>query len=194
MPEESTPSLDIPRIAPTERLVGLASLPLKDARSGASTRLATALRLGWRDGRLLVRFDCRHRGIVATLRADNAPLWTEDVVEAFLAFEDPPNRYLELEVNPLGARFSAIVDSPNLSRAGMSVRTLAPPGFEARTRIRESRWSALLSIPVERHVELRANFFRIDRTSGEFSALFPTMGDPPDFHRPASFGRFRLTA
>jgi hypothetical protein len=43
-------------------------------------------------------------------------------------------------------------------------------------------------------LKFRANFFRIDRTSGEFSALFPTMCDPPDFHRPSAFGKFRLTA
>ena len=200
---------------------------LRDAVRGGPPRLATAARLGWRAGSLLVRFDCRHRGIVATLRDDNADLWTGDVVEVFLALEEPPVRYLELEVNPLGARFSAIVDSPRLRRDGMSVERIAPAGFRADVRVREKRWSAVLSIPMSEGRELlstpaalrdregkrtaaerregsagggssgfetfRANFFRIDRTSGEFSALFPTLADPPDFHVPEKFGRFRLS-
>jgi len=38
----------------------------------------------------------------------------------------------------------------------------------------------------------RANFFRIDRATSEFSALFPTRADPPDFHVGSAFGRFRV--
>ena len=230
MPEEV--EIRVPRLGATERLVGRASRRLADCRDGGRTSLATSLRLGRRGDRLVVRFDCRHRGIVATLREDNADLWTEDVVEAFLAFDDLPTRYVELEVNPLGAKFSAVVHSPNLSRKGMTVRKFAFSGFQADVLVREELWSATLSIPLDlagpvagldplsrsltagpsvttSHNErvqesrptpparsadgsFRANFFRIDRTSGEFSALFPTLADPPDFHVPRSFGRFRL--
>jgi hypothetical protein len=38
----------------------------------------------------------------------------------------------------------------------------------------------------------RANFFRVDRTTGEHSALFPTRANPPDFHVAAAFGGFRI--
>ena len=221
MPEHSPEEPSVAHLSPTDRLVALPSLRLRDARTGAVPRLSTALRLGWRGGALVLRFDCRHRGIVATLKDDNAERWTEDVVEAFVALAEPPFRYLELEVNPLGARFSAIVDSPNLSREGMTVRTFPFPDFKAEVRVREYLWSAVLSISLSEVHELvstptglrdregkrrplpgpstgfetlRANFFRIDRTSGEFSALFPTLADPPDFHRPESFGKFRLRA
>ena len=230
MPEEV--EIRVPRLGATERLVGHAARRLADCRDGGRTSLATSLRLGRREDRLVVRFDCRHRGVVATLREDNADLWTEDVVEAFLAFDDPPTRYLELEVNPLGAKFSAAVDSPNLSREGTTVRRFPFADFRADVTLREGLWSARLSIPLDlagpvagldplsRSLTLgpsvttsrnegvresrptpparsadatfRANFFRIDRTSGEFSALFPTLADPADFHRPRSFGRFRL--
>lgn len=224
--------ISVPRLSATERLVALAPLPLLDARDGSVPGVTTALRIGWRSDRLLLRFDCRHRGVVATLRENNTDLWTEDVVEAFLSFQDPPVRYLELEVNPLGARFSAVVESPSLSRAGMTLEKFPFPEFQADVKVRERSWSAKLSIPLDlagpvagldslsrsltagpsvtssrnervqesrptpparsANATFRANFFRIDRTSGEFSALFPTLADPPDFHVPGKFGHFRL--
>jgi hypothetical protein len=193
VPEASSREIPVPRLSATERLVALAPLPLLDARDGSAPGLTTALRLGRRGDRLLLRFDCRHRGVVATMREDNADLWREDVVEAFLSFDDPPFRYLELEVNPLGARFSAVVESPNLSREGMTVEKFPFLDFQAEVKVRERRWSAVLSIPLGLEGAIfRGNFYRIDRTSREFSALFPTLADPPDFHVPRSFGRFRL--
>ena len=188
----------VPRIGPTDRLVALPPLHLADAASGDAPVLPTALRVAARGDEILVRFDARHRGIVATLREENAALWTEDVVEAFVSFDDPPLRYLELEVNPLGARFAARVESPNGARRGMSVETFSCPGFRAAVRRDERRWSALLRVPASAFGRdalpgaFRANFFRIDRTAGEFTALFPTAADPPDFHVAAAFGRFRL--
>jgi alpha-galactosidase len=188
----------VPSIGPTDRLVELPAHRLVDAVSGAEPQLATALRIAARGDVLVVRFDARHRGVVATLRETNAPLWTEDVVEAFLAFEDPPRRYLELEANPLGAQFSARVDSPHGTRRDLSVETFSCAGFSARTRVRQDRWSATMRVPASAlgretlPESFRANFFRIDRTAGEFSALFPTRADPPDFHVAAAFGRFRV--
>jgi len=188
----------VPRIGPTDRLVELPALHLVDAVTGEPPRLATSLRIAARGGLLLVRFDARHRGIVATLRESNSPLWTEDVVEAFISADDPPRHYVELEVNPLGTTFSARVDSPRGSRTGMSVETFYLPGFSAGVRRGEGRWSALLRIPAPAFgrgalpADFRANFFRIDRTSGEFTALFPTRADPPDFHVASAFGRFRV--
>lgn len=188
-------SIAIPEIAAATRLVSLPALALRDAVTGEPPELPTRLRLAVRGETLSIRFDCRHRGIVATLTRDNDPLWKEDVVEAFLSFEDPPRRYLELEVNPLGARFSARVSSPNLGRAGMSVETFALPDFRASVRVRPGRWSAVLRVPRAAipgaGPHLRANFFRIDRTAGEFSALYPTFARPADFHVPRCFGAFR---
>jgi hypothetical protein len=216
--DPSVESIDIPEISPTTRLVSLPALVLSDAVTSAPPELPTRLRLARRDGLLLVRYDCRHRGIVATLTRDNDPLWKEDAVEAFLSFEDPPRRYLELEANPLGARFSAWVtwsgdfvptSPPALAtpsphgegdrgvrlglRACMAVETFDFPGFEASVRVHPRRWSALLRVPLPAPLPaaLRANFFRIDRKAGEFSALFPPRRDPPDFHVPEAFGLFR---
>jgi hypothetical protein len=217
------PEIAVPTIGPTERLVPLPALDLVDAATGGRPRLSTKLRLAHRGGELLARFDGRHRGVTATMRRDNDPLWKEDVVEIFLAAEDPPRRYLELEVNPLGARFCAWVEAPDFSREGRAVSTFEFPEFRAEARVRPERWSALLRVPLSglggpppatsrkssaddglpvprgpwppsplAPGALLGNFFRIDRASGSFQALFPTNADPPDFHRPEAFGRLIL--
>jgi hypothetical protein len=187
----------VPRLGATDRLVELPPLALVDAATGKAPRLATAVRFGARGGDLVVRFDARHRGVSATLTEENASLWTEDVVEVFLSAEDPPRHYLELEVNPLGTKFSARVDSPLGTREGMRVETFSCSGFAAQARVRERSWSARLRIPMAQLFgafppAFSGNVFRIDRGSAEFSALSPTGASPPDFHRPAAFARFRV--
>lgn len=194
------PEIPVPSLGPTDRLVGLTPVKLVDARTGAAPRLATAVRVGLRAGVLCVRFDGRDGGAVATLTERDAPLWKEDVFEVFLAAEDPPRRYFEFEVNPLGALFDAVVESPGLSRATMRVdASWDCPGFEARVTRRPDRWSALLRIPLAplfgatAPSRLRANFFRIDRGDpDEFTAWSPTLADPPDFHVPERFGVLAL--
>ena len=190
------PDIVVPVLEPTDRLVTRPSHALLDAATGAPPGLSTAVRFGARGGDLLVRFDARHRGVSATLREDNGPLWTEDVVEVFLSCEDPPSSYFEFEVNPLGTRFSARVDSPLGTREGMRVATFPCPGFSASVRVRERSWSARLRIPIARlfgamPATFTGNAFRVDRAAGEFTALSPTGARPPDFHRPAAFARFR---
>lgn len=203
---EPLPEHDAPDLGPTDRLVALPALKLRDARHGELPRLATSIRMGLRAGVLCVRFDGRDDGVVATHRDRDAPLWEEDVFEVFLApGPGPPRVYFELEVNPLGALFDARVDSPELRRASMGVdASWDCPGLTARASAREGRWSALLRIPLaplcggEIPPTWRANFYRIDRgASGkpdEFTAWSPTLSDPPDFHVPERFGILRLAA
>jgi hypothetical protein len=157
------------------------------------------VRLGVRNGDLLVRFDGRDRGVVATLTGRDDPLWKEDVFEVFLSPHDPPTTYYEFEVNPLGALFDARIESPEGQRETMSVDVSWDcPGLSARVRRREGRWSALLTIPLapmggESATAWRANFYRIDRGErDEYSAWSPTGADPPDFHRPERFGYLTL--
>lgn len=194
------PELFVPSLAPTDRLVGLPPVRLRDARTGGAARLATAVRAGLRAAALCIRFDGRDAGVVATLRERDAPLWTEDVFEVFLAAEDPPRRYFEFEVNPLGAIFDARVESPELVRASMRVdASWDCAGLSARVTLRPGRWSALLTIPLEplfgpeAPERLRANFTRIDRgDEDEYSAWSPTFAEPADFHVPERFGVLRL--
>ena len=198
----SVPELRVPALGPTDRLVSLPPLKLRDARTGEAPRLSTTVRVGRRGDALCIRFDGRDRGIVATHREHDAPLWEEDVFEVFLApGEEAPRRYFELEVNPLGAVFDARVDSPELRRASMRVDTAWDcPGLRTRVSGHPGRWSADLRIPFvalcdgDPPPRWRANFYRIDRGASEgaepdeFSAWSPTLIDPPDFHVPERFG------
>ena len=99
--------------------MSLPAISLSDAITGAPLRLRTSVRAGLRDGRLIVRFDGKDDGSVATLTRRDEPLWTEDVFEVFLTPHDPPTVYFELEINPLGTLFDARVESPDLERRTM---------------------------------------------------------------------------
>ena len=198
------PTLDVPLLRETERLVGLPPISLSDARTGARPRLSTTFRVGLRGRTLCVRFDGRDAGVVATHTARDAPLWQEDVFEIFLSPRERPTVYFEFEVNPLGALFDARIDSPELRRESMrTAQEWDCPGFEARVTRRGDRWSAMLRVPLDPLLEgpppeiWRANFYRIDRGGAdgldEFSAWSPTLADPPDFHVPERFGELRMT-
>ncbi len=198
------PILEVPALPDTQRLVSLPPIPLLDARTAKAPRLSTALRVGLRGRILCVRFDGRDDGVVATYTGHDDPLWKEDVFEVFLApGADAPTAYYEFEVNPLGALFDALIESPNKGREGMRIGTEWDcPGFAARVSRKESRWSASIRIPLDGlcsageadpRRDWRAAFYRIDRgTPDEFSAWSPTLRDPAEFHVPERFGVLRL--
>jgi hypothetical protein len=203
--ESEIPRLDVPRLGLTDRLVSLRPVELRDAATGAAPRFRTAVRVGARNGVLLVRFDGRDAGTVATLTRRDDSLWTEDVYEVFLSPLDPPTLYFEFEVNPLGTLFDARVESPDLVRKTMRVDpSWNLRGLSGKSRVRPGRWSAVLKIPLAGLLggaapdadvprTWRANFFRIDRGSpDEFSAWSPTWTDPADFHAAARFGFLEL--
>ncbi len=197
------PVLEVPPLPPTGRLVSLPAVPLTNASNGAPPRLRTALRVGFRGGALLVRFDGRDEGALATKTRRDDQLWQEDVFEVFLTPHDPPHIYYEFEVNPLGTLFDARIESPRLRRPTICVDVLWNcPGYSARVKKGKERWSALLTIPLapmspEGKIAQtwRANFYRVDRgASDEFSAWSPVFRDPADFHDATRFGYLRLPA
>jgi hypothetical protein len=51
------PTIDVPQLRETDRLVSLPPLSLLDARTGARPRLSTSVRVGLRGRVLCVRFD-----------------------------------------------------------------------------------------------------------------------------------------
>jgi hypothetical protein len=188
------PTLEVPRLAAADRLVELPSVTLRRATDGGPALQKATVRVGLRDGQLLVRFDGRGRG-AATLTERDAPLWKEEVFEVFLAPDDSPGLYYEFQVNPLGALFDARIDSPQGRRETMRVdASWNCAGLSARVGRREGGWTALLRIPLAslaaaQTPRWRANFYRIDRSDPEeFCAWSPTFADPPDFHRPDRFG------
>ena len=180
------------------------ALALLRAQDGAAPSQATRVRVAHDATALLVRFDCDDRDIWATYTRRDDPLWEEEVVEVFIApGEDDPAEYLEIEVNPLGAVFDARVANPDGRRESMRVdASWNALGLVAVvSRPSPATWSAQIEIPWS---ELcggtpprvwRANFLRIERPrdgGNEFSSWSPTFADPPDFHKPARFGRLVL--
>lgn len=183
---------------------GCETVSLVRATDGSAPRLATTVAAMWDDTALTIVFSAIDDGVVATYREHDAPLYTEDVVEVFLA----PRRsdeYFELEVNPLGTTFDARIESPDGVRATMrtdlawtcrdlfaAVRRI---GRTADTVIRIPFASVDAGTPKDGD-EWQVNFFRIDRdpSSDEFSAWRPTMKTPPDFHVVAAFGPLRFSS
>ena len=176
----------------------LSRVDLVDAETGAPPGQPTRVRVAMDDGGLRVRFDCRDEEPRATLRRRDEPLWTEDVVEVFLASGgETPRRYAEVQVNPLGTLFDAIVRNPDGTRERMEVDAGWDwPGIEWRAERTPEGWAAVLRLPwvaglVERGTHFRGNFYRIDRPPNsppEHSAWSPTLRTRPDFHVPERFG------
>lgn len=181
------------------------------AEDGLAARWPTGLRVVWSSVGLAVRFDCSDPDPWATLSGRDDPLWQEEVVEVFLqSGGDTPDRYFELEVNPLGALFDARVLNP------VGDRRLAPlevdPSWSCRgilwgagRNAFDATWWVVLAIPW-RGLDLdcapercRANFFRVERPRGpeareaELTAWSPTLSTPADFHRPSRFGTLLLS-
>ena len=180
------------------------AVALRRAQDGADPLQATAVRIAHDALALLLCFDCHDRDIWATHVRRDAPRWEEEVVELFVApGEDDPSDYVEIEVNPLGAIFEARVTNPQGRRDSMRVNTTwNAAGLVAEvSRPTPRSWRAEIVVPWSDLCEgepprvWRANFFRIERPRDgdpEFSCWSPTLTDPPDFHKPAFFGRLVL--
>src|SRR5512142_1533064 len=96
---------------------------LVDAQRGTPTRQATDLFAYYDDRALYLLYLCNDGSVLATMIGRDDPLYTEDVVEAFIAPQSPTH-YFEIEVNPRGKIFDAIVDSPEGRRETMQVDTM----------------------------------------------------------------------
>lgn len=183
---------------PTGRRVALA--PLRNAIDGSPPRLPTAVALEDDGERLRLEIVASDPEPHATLREPDADLWTEEVVEVFLAPGGAdPRTYFEIEVNPLGTVFDARIDSPCGDRRGLVVdRGWHCDGLETEVHVDRPRrlWRTEVAIPWKSVGPApaplwRLNVFRIDRPRDgepEFSAWSPTFTTPADFHRPARFG------
>lgn len=167
-------------------------------------RWSTRVRLAWSALGFHVSFECEDRDIWGTYRGRDEPLWTEEVVEIFLApGPSSPHRYFEFQFNPFGALFDARVSNPRGDRRDMEVH----PGWNSdnlriSNRVENGRWTVDAVLPWRDMIPgtaipriWRANFFRIERPlsePSEYSAWSAPLTDPPDFHRPSRFGVIRL--
>ncbi len=147
----SLPMLPVPRVAHNIRVDGnlhkapwtqLAPIWLVPSHGRAAPHgfQSTALRVCHDGERLFVAFACEDAAIVASHTGRNAPIYEEDVVEAFLAPGADPRRYFELETSPRNAWFEARVESPDGRRDTMRVdRDWVCAGFEHAVHVRGCR-------------------------------------------------------
>jgi hypothetical protein len=180
---------------------GVVPVPLRRAVDGAPPRLATEVAL-WRDRECLnVLFRGDDDEVIASYFEHDAPLYEEDVVEIFVA-PQAPIRYAEIEVNPLGTVFDAMITSPDGVRATMQTdRSWTCEGLFRATRRTPHHFATIIRIPFaslgvappNSGDRWQGNLFRVDRhpTHGdEYSAWRPTMRTPADFHVAAAFGEW----
>ena len=213
MSPTAVPEHLVPRARPAGELSDPASWtaipalpPLMRADGSGPARHPTRVRVCQDGTALFARFDCTDSDVWATHTVRDAPLWEEEVVELFLApGPADPRIYAEIEINPLGTVFDALVRNPHGDRRDMEVDTrwdCAELVAGAAIDRQNTGWSAWLAIPWTALAPLgrpasvwRANFYRIERPRdgrAEFSCWSPTETEPPDFHRPARFGRLVL--
>ena len=181
---------------------------MRRATDGAPPRLATSVAAYFDDEFLTVLYACADDHIVATHLRHDAPLYEEDVVEAFLA-PSTPGEYFEIEVNPLGTTFDARIESPDGVRSTMrtDLAWTSEGMFAAVRKVVESNGAITIDVvlrvpfaslgrrPPASGERWRANFFRVDRNprhGDEFSAWQPTLRVPADFHVTAAFGTLRF--
>jgi len=164
----------------------------------------TALYLGWiiEDG-----------DIQATFTGHDSRFWEEEVVEFFVT-PGPLDRYFELQWNPLGGTFDAII-SNQLDAQGHSQAFKGDWSYTAKTMThavqvsgtvqkpgdRDERWTVEARIPFSdfnastpRSGDVwRGNFYRFNRDTGaeaEQLSWSPTVWE--GFHQPSRFGYLRF--
>lgn len=181
---------------------------MRRATDGAAPRLSTSFAAYYDSVFLTMLYSGADDHVVATHLEHDAPLYEEDVVEAFLA-PATPTEYFELEISPRGTVFDARIESPDGVRQTMRAdRGWTCDGlFAAVRKVVESDGSmsvdTVMRVPfssLDRNAPAegevwRANFFRIDRhpkRGDEFSAWQPTMRTPADFHVVGAFGTIRF--
>lgn len=180
----------------------------KPARVKTEVRIwydAEALYLGW---------ICQDADIQATLRKRDSKFWEEEVVEFFVT-PKALDRYFELQWNPLGGTFDAIIQN-KIGRNGHSERfdgdwsytatnmtwALQVDGSVQDSKDTDERWTVEVRIPFadlkvrtpKRGDVWRANFYRFNRDQGKEPELLswsPVIW-PGGFHQPNRFGYLKF--
>lgn len=188
---------------PWELPDGVLPVPLYRTTDGASPQLATSVAVWWDAQHLNTLFSGDDDAVIASYFGHDEPLWQEDVVEIFVA-PTAATRYFEIEVNPLGTVFDAVIESPDGVRTTMRTDLAwTCDGIFAATRRTPHHFATIIRMPFQPFGVVpapgdhwRGNFFRIDRhpaRGDELSAWQPTMRQPADFHVVAAFGTWEFT-
>lgn len=172
-------------------------------------REATAVRIWYDDTALHLGWTCTDSDVQATFTARDSKFWEEEVAEFFVTAKDL-TRYYELQWNPLGGEFDAIIhnelDERGLSKGIKGDWTYTAKGMKSAVKLRgtagnaadrDESWQVEVTIPfadlgqpTPRPKDVwRANFYRFNRSNGlpvDQVSWSPTR--LPGFHQPSRFG------
>lgn len=81
------------------------------SRVGGSSKYLTRCKALYSDAGLYFLVECEDRTLTCTLTADNADLYTEDVVEVFLWPDESQPLYFEYEISPLDYQLPILVSN-----------------------------------------------------------------------------------
>jgi hypothetical protein len=183
--------------------------PFTPNAGSGQEREQTEVRLWYDDAALHIGWICTDADIQATFTARDSKFWEEEVAEFFVTAKDL-SRYFELQWNPLGGVFDAIItnqlDERGVSRKFDGDWSYTAKGMKSAVRMKgtaanssdkDEFWRAEVTIPFADLDQptpklgdvWRANFYRFNRGKDQPAELLswsPTM--LPGFHQPTRFG------
>lgn len=175
----------------------------------ARERELTVVRIWYDDTAIYLGWTCTDSDVQATFTARDSKFWEEEVAEFFVTAGEL-NRYFELQWNPLGGEFDAIItnqlDERGVSRKFDGDWSFTAKGMKSAVKLkgtsgnasdRDEYWQvevvipfAELGRPTPKPKEIwRANFYRMNRGKNhpvDGVTWSPTM--LPGFHQPTRFG------
>ncbi|MSP53760.1 MAG: hypothetical protein EXR81_05890 [Gammaproteobacteria bacterium] len=148
---------------------------------------------------------------------NNTKMWNQEVFEMFITAETgTPKHYVEIEINPNNALFSALVFNKNgkgTENSLLYLDSVANAITHSITSKTENSWSGVINFPLsilgapskkyqinffrvvslETHNIDATNFWECTNTSCAYLAWNPTLsGATPAFHLPKYFGRLNI--
>ena len=187
----------------------VAQLSLAEKTGATPGREATEVRLWYNEDALYLAWICSDSDIQATFTERDSRFWEEEVCEFFVTAENL-EEYFELQWNPLGGEFDAIIDNP-LDEAGVSngieghweytagsMRSaVLVDGTVSDSSDTDRTWTVEVRIPFsDLKVSTpkpgdtwRGNFYRFNRGNGyEAEPLAWSPVTLRSFHQPSQFG------
>lgn len=183
--------------------------PFVQSDGSGREREKTVVRAWYDEAALYLGWTCMDVDIQATFTARDSKFWEEEVAEFFVTARGL-ERYFELQWNPLGGEFDAIIDN-TLDERGVSKKftgdwSYTAKGMKSAVKMRgtaansndqDESWVVEVRIPFADLGEAtpkpkdvwRANFYRFNRQKNlppELLSWSPPM--LPGFHQPSRFG------
>ncbi len=186
----------------------------KNATNGLASEIATEVSLQLKNDILFFTFNCLKNPFVNHnyYKNNNTEMWNQEVFEVFLAKGNQEAiQYLEIEVNPNGALFVAMVKNTTGSKPEkLLFFDTEECGVLAKVEKQKDSYSGSLQIPLillgEIENEYQINLFRIiaktlpeskewkcNSENAYFLCLNSTIsGEKPNFHVPKYFSKLLI--